>query len=344
MKIEHVFLHLYGTHYKDYTLYTNRAASRYSEEKYPIVVDSEYKRMLSSDFSEMFRDEHFVPNIGDEIHLVPDSCYAVQDVRNNYKLKREFDSGVCNVFSPIPTRGKRASIVYHHFYIDETNKIIVCYWDPHGKDQKRDYATTLAELKTICPESIDGRFYFNITLCLSYLAISPAYYRFLTGQYTKPCIYYDCLPMQRNELTCEQLCLLYESSNDDSPEGKKNYLIQLSALAQSNWKEYPSTMYELFNNILRWKAVHRDIRNKVRSQPKQVREMLQYKITTEHFCNPKDYNMMATFLENYLHVGDCRYATMRQVSDKLQKYDLSQALFEKFYGTMVRIKPKAYEG
>lgn len=351
MEIKHFFFNLYGTEYRDYRLVCDLGPSDYSEEKYPVVISSSFEdSLMNAQELRKWCTKNYKPTIGDSIHVVPDSVYPVQDIRNNYKIKRKFDEGVCNVFSPIPKHGKRVCRAYNQIIICDDLKLIICYYV--SKSERRTMST--GEIRQKMESLLDSHtldelhnnyagFYWDTHFTVEYLRISDSYQKLLLGTAKKPCICYLDLPMNRNELTSDQLFMLYETGKSEGPNAIENYAIQLSALAQTNWKEYPTTMYKLFNTILYWKGAHYVMRRQYQSYPKQIREIMSYSFPNDNFSTEKDYALMKDLLEHILRIGDCKYVTMDMLLEKIDREGIPQNLFTTFYGAMMKITPKKYE-
>ena len=341
MYFDHAFIRAFSHDFIDCRIYTNRLPH---SSDYVIAADYDYYvDILQGNGIKRFCD-YFKPKLGDEIHLVPDSAYAVQDVRNNYKLKRKFDEGVCNVFSPIPTTGKRVKICYDSLYYNKEKNIVCLICKESKTDTRSDVAR---QMSALCGFDINSNdIWYGYTKSIVYYRVNESYINLLTNNHIKPCIYYDDLDMNRNKLTLDQLCVLYESSRaQSSTENIKNYCVQLSSLAQSDWKEYPGTMHYILKEIIRWNRTHYDISRYLSAYPKQIREIYNYKFDNrdQFFSTEKDRSMISGFLEYILNIGECRFATVDQLLDKLSATRISTELFNKFYNTMTKITPKRNE-
>lgn len=345
MRVEHVFATIGPDKCEDYVGFFNVAPRNYSPERYPIIADSILVSTLESNISSLC-DKTFIPTLGDEVHVVPDCTLAVQDIRNNYKIKREFDGGVCNVFSPI-RRNKGYAYLCKHFLVCQDAKYLVCYAVSRHEEKNLDDDMILRRMENLIPDELkelnwDRRTWNSIHI--TFLSVNEHYRNLLLKQASKPCIVYSQLPMNRNELTADLLFLAVSSGRKYTFYDKnavQKHTINLSAIAQTNWKEYPGTMGIVFGSILKYFGVHEDMRTHPEKYAKQVRELLEYDHRNpSEFNGDKDFQMSKILLENMLQIGRGKFVTLQQLRNKLNEKGISESSFLRVYDTMIKITVK----
>lgn len=340
-KIEHVFFEIGGDFYKDMTVYANVVCNKYSPEKYTLVVGGEYDKVLSNEII-AYCDKSYTPTHGSEIHVVPDCVLATQDLRNNFSLKRNFDDGTCNVFSEI----KRSRVVsYRHFVIVPSKNVaaFLCMSasDPICNNRPAIYK----ELNELLPPDcvgLDCKYYSNLTKSLTFCACNDSYRMLLLGIAAKPCVHYSQLPMKRIQLTADLLYMIYKEGSKAGKMDSSNYKVQLSALSQTNWKDYPGTIWLLFEYIIKYCSMHYYVNSDAKKQPKQIREILEYR-KVRGYKNAEDKALAAELVEMILNVQEGRFTTLKQLKSKLSSLYLTEELVIEFYDTMVKITPQKNE-
>lgn len=342
---QHSFFHYNGVDYKDYTI------ALYSEgyQKFNYVVGLDYYQKLT-DTKELC-DDSFKPTLGDEIHVVPDCALATQDIRNSYKIKRGYDQGICNVFSPIAGKYFRKNRFDTIKIIPFKKLAIVCDYDYNKEryDEQDIIENVLieAQSKLVIDEIInetdlycaDNILTFNAKLNLCFCNASESYLHLLLGDSKKPCVYYENLPMRRLECTPDVVMMTYKiGKNYYLSDNIKKFRMQLMLLSQYNWKDYPGTFGILFYDMIYY-YMFRTMRCHSSGEPKPVKEILEYPYETGEFKDEKDKALFSEFVEQLLQVGDKKFVTYRQMIDKLNLVGLNMDNFLKVYDVNIKITP-----
>lgn len=339
MKIENALVQI---DFNDYivTIYDDSARSAYNPARHKLVVSDEYRYSLENKI-EQYCDNNFLPNLGDEIHVVSGCPIPCQDLRNNYKLKREFDDGVCNVFSNTGKYSFRK--IYATFLFNAEHRLLIASTKNNSKGIS--YSQKLDNCAGVVPKeykNLEFKFY-DCVIDLCFYAESNHYLDLLMHTNKKPCIVHSKLKMNRNEVTIDIINMVHMACTNKSStkESLDNAILVLSTLSQYNWKDYPMTMSFLFN-ILEYHSwnVYYYMHKRVNYMPKAIREIL----STDHysFDNPteKDWNMCRKFIDNLLGIYDTMFVSIKNMEEKIDKCGIPKYLFDKLYDTTVRIVPK----
>lgn len=338
-KLEHVYFMFGSEHLEDYTAYTNYAGGYKDSQKYPIIANLAFKDELVKHVDQ-WCDASYTPKLGDEIHIVQESILPVQDLRNNFKIKRHFDGASCNVFFNVP-ENKGKAIKYHHWMIDRTKKIAVFLWEP---ERNKSYQEIWDELNALLPANInteDFEHHHFQKITMYFMNISDSYYRLLSEKYATPCVFYEQLPLKRNELSADLLYMIYRQGSDFTTDYKQ-YILQLTALTQTNWKEYPYTMYHLFEEMLKYRGIHFNLgRWSDAAYPKQIRELMTYKLSLPKVVSEKDKKLMRDLSELIFNIGETKFVSLKSLISKLNSTGMNLLTFTEMYDTMVKIDLKS---
>ena len=243
-----------GTEYKGYEIILltyPRFMDDIPESDLFFVGDAEIS-YLSNGY-DAFVDKNFVPALGDDIYLMPGCAIAVADIRKHYNIKRTPDTGTCNIYTPdkdLYWRGIHTDI-FNTIVFPDDKQIFCSNIYSLGKGDFLDFVTdqhkgnSLASNYNLLPE--------NVSWTLHHYKMPALHRMILDKTYKKPIILCDRLPIPSdNELTLDQLTLIERLGNEQhSSDGERNFLVQLNALNQYNWREYPGTMSLLFHVFLR---------------------------------------------------------------------------------------------
>jgi len=336
-KINHVFIEHNGQCYEDYIgLYLD---GKY--ETYNLGLDGTYFNKLSDGYIDKLLDKNFVVQPKSEIHVVAGCPFAMQDIRNNYKVKRGFDEGCCNIFSPMPWVSNRW---LDGFVIFPQSKIIVLipYYSHIKQSEWLQKACESAGKDNNCLNETYTMYQRSYVVHITNK--SPEYVNLLTGNYKKPCVSYKKLQMTNvNELTVDILQIVYNAARlDYSQKNLDNLKTQLMMLNQHNWRDYPGTMSILFGDILRNTKLWGRLKCTPSQQPKPIKQLMDFVWKEQDIKDAKDYEMAHSFVDAVLGVGEGKYPTFENVCKKINDSGINLRTFSMIYNTMVRITPKRY--
>lgn len=246
---------------------------------------------------------NFTPNEGDEIHI-ENSPIAVSDIRKHYKLKRQFDSGSCNVYAV-----NKGTVCYYGgwsshptmLFVYPDVKTIVGVIGQQNNASLHQIATEVKELENQRFDIVVASFGYT------YINLSDFEQAMLLGTVKKPVISFDQLPIHsENELTIEQLQLIEKLGMEIySEEAKRNYVTQMCALNQYNWREYPgalSVFFSICQKLAKRASYRGDLifsqMSKAHHFPKAAQEIVKKHATLQPFKSQKDYELGLEILES----------------------------------------------
>ena len=341
IRLNHVFYEKDALQCYDYTGYFSapsyRRVTKQTNEN-TVLICNETKVKL--DNLESFLDDTFVLNPGDPIHVVPDCVYAMQDIRNNYTIKRDFDAGVCNVFSPI--RFNYFSFWPENVIIYEKYKEIYMFEDDYN--DKFTNSQMLGEIRYYHPDAQVSELMFVGPTQFHGSAKFANYIPLLLGT-KKPNISYTKLKFNSNELTLDVLQLFMSTAKAwyGDKDALKNHAVQYAVLNQHNWRDYPGTI-SLLLDLTRFYSSQRSITNHKSKYPKYVKEIIGCERIQPQYKDEKDFVMAQQLVKSFLGMKDGdMFVDTERLNKKLGDSCLSYSSFNQLFSTVTRIKKKEYE-
>ena len=273
----------------------------------------------------------------------------MDDVRKNYKIKRAPDSGCCNVFSSLKSYSQGLEAYAYAISTAEKKLYIISAYDSNHAYIRRikDFLSRIG-VSALDPNiiyvdtTVGNRYYPAKTFYL--IKTSDSYAKLLNGELKKPCISHKKLQFACcNELTMDQIDLLYKTARMTNFSDVPNFILQLEALNQCNWREYPRSLTILWGIIRNVSApVYWSVKNHISTQKKVVKEIL---------CTPpadsanskKDYDFAKSIIDHFLGVENVRFTKANTLIKKLEESGVGLDVFSEFYDNMIRLTPKEYE-
>ena len=311
-----------------------------NQEENEFVVDSNTCDKLRL-LHESLVDNTIAPPKGSKIYLAPDCPYGIEDVRNNYTIKRRPDTGDYNVLSPLKPHNMYHSLTVATLVIFPSKRIIVIHGENKTREDMFDYAQLHGldvDISEMLYKNYSSYKYFSI------IRNAEVFRKLLSNELTKPCVSYESLNINsENELTTDVLQLVYQtgSTNKWMPDAEKNFIIQLNVLNQHNWREYKGTVAMLFGEMLN-DGVYRSMIQTPSRYSKTIQELFAARKDCG-FMSEKDFNLARTFVDNLLNIGDCKYTTVKDLHCKLLSIGLSQSTFSRLYKDVVRLTPRSFD-
>jgi len=333
---------LEGKEYWDYKLIVKKSgysSYTHSNPEAVLINDTMRKKLFSLDNPAF--DKSFCPKKGDMIYVAPNNPRSVYDLRNNYKLKRKPDDGVCNVFYTPKEHSWKYNICTQYIGVIEKIKTIVINID-YGLSRTDFITSVLFEVPGISQQDITI-YHYDYWYAFFDYGLPDSFFDFINGKFTKPCIHIDRLPLTtENELTVDILDMIKEafmrpgSSNDE-----KNLLIQLNMLNQCNWRECRFAVHTLLFEICRDSKLLREMNGHRSRYQKPIKEMLSD--TPEDFTSEKDFLLTREYLEKLLCIGKAKYVSAQGLINKLAETNITIDTFNKVYNNIVRLTPREYD-
>lgn len=329
-----------GTLYTDVTIYSDHG--RGISNNTIIIDDSLFSEL--NDKIRGLKNETFVPALGSDIHVVPDCPIPTQTLRNNYNLKRNLDSGCCNVFSKIQS-------TCHHKYIqrflfDPINKILLFSNANYWQDVKPESFYTSKCLQVAPPDIINNSYEFHSECISVYIGkIHQSYLDFLFDRCKKPCILSSNLPLSKNELTVDMLQMVLSSGRQEcSKDNKNSFVMVLSTLSQYDWKKYPYSI-RFIKDLLgeSYNSVYRDISATPSQMSKAVSDFYKFSSSISIIdATAEDKNFALQLCNSALGIFDTKYVSYRDLCLKIIASCISEKYINELYDIVVRIKPKEF--
>ena len=346
-----VFCRYDGVDYNDWTVYfkwSNRNLEHYKDR--PIVAFQRSVLKAAFDENGSIHWNQYVPAPGSEIYVAPGCPVGMADIRKNYTIKRQPDFGCCNVFSPIDTYS--GYIGNKDFAVIPSKKAIVLSgdrWSSATKDIKQDVAFFFPDLKA--SDAVD--YHIDTYLDLYYGEIPEAYLSYLKGELKKPCISYKNLEFKTdNEVNTDILYLVYKTGivkGYSGSEAMKAFHLQLCALNEHNWRDYPGTLSVLMHDMLLGGSRNpvgkccADLTSPSRL-PKAIKEMCREGVVAEvPFKSQKDIEMAQKFILYIADLQDKQFTTIQDIARVFNEKKINMNCFYRTFDNIVKFRPKEFK-
>ena len=356
MEFKHAYFNIKGVDYFDYTLYANGKMhhTRWREDDFDpnekfgddyFVADEAIVGKLEK--LKDFTDATIKPPKKSNIYITPNMPYPIEDIRNNYNIKRVPDSGAYNVFCPIKISCNNP---YLYGYTIAIFPSLKAAYVRKAHDGEKRPEVIYKEACVFIPNADYGEMILDIHdfwTRYQVVAKQSAYKALLDKTLTKPCVPWTNLDISgQNQLTNDILTLVKKTGEVyyNNKDAEKNFVMQLNVLNQHNWRDYPGTIAMLFLELL-WKdrgSIYFEVRQHSSKYSKAVKQLLFHRDGVK-FKDEKDLNFARNYIDSLLDVGQCRYVSVSNLQCKLAEINLSQKTFEKLYNTIVRITPKEFK-
>lgn len=251
-----------------------------------------------------------VPN-GSSVYVAPGCPIPHDDIRRNYKVKRDPDGGDFNVVGELSYKyGPRALV----FGVDRSSKTI-----------------------TIC-NAID-----TYTGNKVYLFRMPQIYEsIIKGELTKPIVSYRQLEIKNaNRLTVDTLSLIYRLSMEyPGSEDIDKYKLQLKALSQTDWRDYPYTISKVLKCLSKYKySCGQVLCNKKSERDKAIDMMYQCSCSYEN-ASQKDRDMLYDLMREILDIKGEMFVSLNDFMSKIQSKSIPWSDFQDVFDCTVRIRKR----
>ena len=290
----------------------------------------------------------FIPQKGMKAYVVPGCPRAIADIRKDYVIKRRPEDADFIVSSLRKDK-------YLHYYRFDTimiipsKKAVVCY-DRYGYGSRRplqeyaelifpDYIVSLDPTVFVIQNNGNDWFYAyraeNIGLCIDKAM----------GVQGKPVIDYSQLPTYTsNQLCFDTLEMIYKiGTSDRTKNNGDNLTVQLQALNQTNWRDYPGTIHLLYK--LMTKGSYNCANEKfarMSAFPKAIKELCQTMCRGGEYISQDDLDMGRKLLEKItgFDFQENKFWDMKQIYETLSAHQVSRSCFYELYDNIVKIRPK----
>ena len=331
------YLEYNGVQYYDYDAYVVDAPY-WVDGKKEYLIDEKTGAKIK-ELIVALKSSSFKPNKGDEICVIPDCKYNLEDIRKNYKIKRGFDKGTCNVFSE-----ETLNKMYSHscgVAVLPSAKVAVF-------NMYKDNAKMLKALQDLVPTmSEKDVVWFSNWTYVYCVNINDAYIKLLDGTLAKPCIHIDSLDLNTGEeLTLDTLLIIHKLCMKEvegwSPDYDEALKIQLAALNNLDWRRYPGTIDVLLNGFI-WKrnnAIYM-MKGTASRYPKNVRNLLKFR--SDSFASKEDQELACKFVRTILKMENVQFTDFETLTTRMAEEKVNWQTFYKLFDNMVRFRDKEWK-
>lgn len=341
---KHLYLEIDGVKYYDCDMYAKNCPyyGTLKDDDYQII-DSTTKRRL--DKLDGIVDDTLKPEKGSSLFIVPVCSINLQSIRNNYTIKRTSAAADYVVFSPGFAQKGFAYRYGDAVYIPSRNAVCVHEF----KYNNRMLSNPRAFAESFFPDLAAEEDVVHIAPSSPFLVcqckLTQPYIDALTGKEKKPCVNINNLDLTNDlDVSVDLFNILYKvlTVSYREVDAEKNALIQLNVLNSHNWREYIGAISILFGCIRR--KCNTNIYNEMRSHRSKYSKDIQalLKLVNTDFCCEKDFYFAQEFVNNILHIDDCKFAVFSDVVSKLSDVGITEYDFQRLYSPIVRITPKKY--
>lgn len=336
-----------GVEYYDYDLYfTGNGPWKNNDDNHSYVDYDTYKK-IDGIIKDLKTNSTFTPAKGDEICVIPDCKYNLEDIRRNYKIKRGYDKGTCNVFSENTFSKDNHGASYCMVIIPSKKAVIADFHKPNNLIQDALCIFPDINIGDIIKmfRVIGNTKYYYYTIYR--INIGDAYVELLKGTLSKPAVHIDNLDLNTGEqLTLDTLEIVHklcEEKVDSYSSGWDEKLkLQLSALNGLDWRKYPGTINVLLNGFLYYRdSAISEMRSITSRYPKNVKNFL--KFSHEGFASKDDINLACSFARRILGLENTEFTTMKDIRDRLSEKKMMVETFFALFNNMVRFKDKEWK-
>ena len=334
-----------GVEYYDYDIYFSGSSSNNNTD-YSFICGGTLNKILNK-IRSLKDNPVFVPSKGDEICIIPDCKYNIEDIRRNYKIKRGYDHGTCNVFSENSV-SKNSSYSSYCIAIIPSKKTVVANLYTQA-NLKADALSLFPDLSTndiiIMSRTINNNNYYYYPL--HKMKVSDAYIKLLTGTLAKPAVHIDSLDLNTGEqLTVDTLEIVHklcaEQVNCYSDGWDEKLKLQLSALNGFDWRKYPGTINVLFNGFSYYGiSAYSQMRSCSSRYPKNIKVLLTFH--SDKFASQEDMDLACAFLRRIMGLEGAEFTTMKDIWDNLTNNQIYKETFLRLFDNMVRFKDKKWK-
>ena len=187
-------------------------------------------------------------------------------------------------------------------------------------------------------------------LAVSYLEMPEDWIKLITGQFQKPCISYEKLEFKTdNEVNLDVLYLVYKTGIQKfSADNQKAFHVQLCALNEHNWRDYPGTLSILMKDLLLNKYNPQYCFSDLGSKsglPKAIQEMVKQGYQAEvPFKSQEDMEMAQKLIKMVIDMPqDAQFSTIQELAVKFNEKHINMNCFYRTFDNIVKFRPKVFK-
>lgn len=298
-----------------------------------LYIDNQSKCKLINSFPEA--TGNLIPK-NKNIYLANDISVDINSMRKNYNIKRKVEDCDYIIMAPLITEHHRIQASLCYFYPEDNIIVMRSYLTDI------EYDAMLREYNLIKHSRIDigSKIFYLIKDSKNF------YKTLLTGQCIKPVISYKDLDLTGGApLTYDELALTYRLGKEvTTKESFDNYILNIKALNNYNWRNYRGTLGILFNSLVYFGTTHANVLKTIKSQCKTVYDIIKscsyYDIG---FVSEEDFKLGQSFMKNCLEIDSFPiFVSPAALNDRLKANHLDIYDFQRLFGAVTRITLKDY--
>lgn len=321
---------------RDDLFITNYGCSTRYFDGYIDVENSEIQAMLS---------DIALPK-GSAIYVTPGCTVPSADIRKNYTIKRCVDTGDYNVICNSICKDKNAS---GYCVLIPSRNTMVINRDYNAKGVYSEFLSIVHSVPGY--EDVEVTDFSKIgdmkkTFTFSLNDLPEVYVKLYEGTLVKPAVSYKNLDLNFGlEVNEDILELVYRTGMQDANtwQNVDKHVLELEALNQYNWRDYPRTMYFLFSLLTYpYRNAFCCVRSRQSSQPKSVKQLLHAEFSMKA-ASQKDHDLALKFMKKRCGIEDTKFVLYQNIATKMREEQVPLDAFLQAFDTIVRITPKKYE-
>lgn len=273
---------------------------------------------------------------GKSVFMFPNCPYALNDIRAHYTIKRDADTGDCNVF--VPAKNWKTHRLIYCLLAWPQKRIAI--GSMGGSTEKDILNLARAMFPDMSESELSLYIAHNNSFYVFWLNDPKELYRkALDGDFKKPLVSMNQLDITNsNKLTLDVLQLVYHTVKKN--ESYDDIITQLEMLNQYDWRKYPGTMF-IFSILLSKHSKFYRMRKRSSNYNKVVQAFLKIQYTT---CTTKEDIELAQSLLYYIMGFDGTiFVSFSNLRHKLDDAGLTPQIFESAFNSIVRVSPKKIE-
>lgn len=325
--------------YDFYCEYFAKTRGGYEDE---VFVTEDYRHEI---FNSVLNSS-FVPQKGMKVYVEPGCPIAMADIRKNYVVKRKKeDADFMLVHSK--ERNWRSWDNFDQVIVLPEKKAVFAQYKYNNNGNLSKYVAEVFpdfwKMDFSLVYNVSGDFTFN------YYDIEDVELPLKVFESISPCpvVYYTNLPIEAdNKLNIEVLEMLMkvgQTSYDSN--GEQNFKLQLQALNQTDWRDYPGTLGMIYNTLYHDKRTTNATEGFKRPSmfPKAIKELCATMRDQKEFASEKDRSLARAFLEKTCEFSTDKYYKIEDLTKKFANNRISFLHFYSLYDNLVKIRPHVSE-
>jgi len=325
-------------------LITDKCCFRYNGTLYQNIkfVGTKYGDLPGDDvilINSELKNEIQIPSlgykipVGSKVYLANNIPIGVETIRKSYTIKRKAEDADYIIMNPKPKYSKGEYAVENQFYYDE-GILISTHWMNADNSQALIKQFGLEDKQSVRISTMYFNYIRDAKGCIL---------KYFNGTFPKPLAPYTDLDLETgDDLNADVVLLTYRLGNKrytDISNDINNYVLNLKALNNYNWRKYKGTFGILFRCMDKnYESCHRDIRRRINSQCKTVYDVVNTCQAYKGFENDEDLNLAQEVISKLLNMEQFpMFVYPSTILSKIDNINMSLSDFESIFNTITKI-------